>query len=147
MNVKEYWNKFCHEKSLPKDTPYEAWSFGNTREMADELAELVKRGIKTATTSAFELYGPDDHVPQVGEYNVILDGSENPVCVTQTKVIYILPYYLVTPEHAWHEGEGDRSIQYWTRVHDEFFEWAYKKHGKKFYPQAPMLCEVFEKVY
>lgn len=42
--------------------------------MANELARLVIIGQKTATTSAIELYEPDEHVPQVGDYNVILDG-------------------------------------------------------------------------
>ena len=58
-----------------------------------------------------------------------------------------MPYYLITPEHAWHEGEGDRSYQYWREVHDSFFSEAYKSVGKNFYEQAPMLCEVFEKIY
>ena len=40
--VKEYWKKFCEEKNIPEDTKYEAWSFGNTKEMADELGDLVK---------------------------------------------------------------------------------------------------------
>ena len=72
--VKEYWKKFCEEKNIPEDTKYEAWSFGNTKEMADELAELVNCKIKTATTSAYELYEAGKHIPQVGEYNIILNG-------------------------------------------------------------------------
>ncbi|MGP1530531.1 MAG: ASCH domain-containing protein [Treponema sp.] len=145
--IKEFWIKFCNEKKLPKDTKYEAWSFGNTKEMADELAKLVNCNIKTATTSAFELYEIGEDIPQAEEYNIILDGSEEPVCITQTKVVYIMPYNLITPEHAWHEGEGDRSYQYWREVHDSFFCEEYKSVGKNFYEQAPMLCEVFEKVY
>lgn len=42
--------------------------------MADELAELVNCKIKTATTSAYELYEAGEHIPQVGEYNIILNG-------------------------------------------------------------------------
>ncbi|QOW60178.1 ASCH domain-containing protein [Treponema pedis] len=145
--VKEFWNKFCDEKKLSKDVKYEAWGFGNTKEMADELAELVNSNVKTATTSAYELYESGEHVPQVGEYNIILDGSGYPVCITQTKVVYIMPYYLITPEHAWHEGEGDRSYEYWRKVHDDFFYHEYKSMGKKFYEQAPMVCEVFEKIF
>ncbi|WP_029409732.1 ASCH domain-containing protein [Treponema pedis] len=145
--VKEFWNKFCDEKKLSKDVKYEAWGFGNTKEMADALAELVNSNVKTATTSAYELYESGEHVPQVGEYNIILDGSGDPVCITQTKVVYIMPYYLITPEHAWHEGEGDRSYEYWRKVHDDFFYHEYKSMGKKFYEQAPMVCEVFEKIF
>ncbi|AGT44893.1 ASCH domain-containing protein [Treponema pedis] len=145
--VKEFWNKFCDEKKLSKDVKYEAWWFGNTKEMADELAKLVNSNVKTATTSAYELYESGEHVPQVGEYNIILDGSGDPVCITQTKVVYIMPYYLITPKHAWHEGEGDRSYEYWRKVHDDFFYHEYKSIGKKFYEQAPMVCEVFEKIF
>ncbi|MDO5695924.1 MAG: ASCH domain-containing protein [Eubacteriales bacterium] len=145
--VEEYWEKFCHEKSIEKETPHEAWGFGNTKEMADELASLVYTRIKTATTSAYELYGPDEHIPQVGDYNIILDGSGNPVCITQTKAVQIIPYNQITPEHVWHEGEGDRSYQYWRKIHDDFFEREYKECGQAFYEEAPMICEVFEKVY
>ncbi len=145
--VKDFWIKFCNEKKLLTDIKYQAWSFGNTKEMADELAELVNCNIKTATTSAFELYEACDDIPQVGDYNIILNSSKEPVCITQTKVVYIMPYNLITPEHAWHEGEGDRSYKYWREVHDRFFVEEYKAVGKKFYEQAPMLCEVFEKIY
>ena len=82
--VKAFWIKFCNEKKLSEDIKYEDWSFGNTKEMADELAELVNCKIKTATTSAYELYEAGEHIPQVGEYNIILNGSGEPVCITQT---------------------------------------------------------------
>lgn len=58
----------------------------------------------------------------------------------------IIPYDLISKEHAYHEGEGDRSYEYWRRAHDDFFDWEYREAGKAFYPQAPMVCEVFEKV-
>lgn len=145
--IREYWKKFCLEKNISKDTYYEAWGFGKTKQMADELSALVNDGIKTATTSAYELYETGENIPQAGEYNIILNGSDEPVCITQTKVVYIMPYNLISPEHAWHEGEGDRSYQCWRKVHDDFFREEYEEKGKAFYEQAPMLCEVFEKVY
>lgn len=49
---------------------------------ADELAKPVKDGIKPATTSAYELYELDEDIPQAGEYNIILDSSTQPVCIT-----------------------------------------------------------------
>ena len=86
--VKEFWIKFCNEKNLSKDTKYEAWSFGNTKEMADELAELVNCKIKTATTSAYELYEAGEHIPHVGEYNIILNGSGEPVYYSNKGGVY-----------------------------------------------------------
>jgi len=145
--IKEYWKSFCKEKNIPLDTKYEAWSFGNTKEMADELVDLVNKGIKTATTGAYDLYEEDEEIPKVGEYNIILNGSDEPICITVTRGVYILEYNVISSNHAFLEGEGDRSYEYWKRVHDEFFKEEFKNVGKEFYEQAPMVCEVFEKVY
>ena len=125
--VKKYWERFCNEKNIPMDAKYEAWSFGNTKEMADELADLVNKGIKTATTSAYELYENDEEIPKVGEYNIILDGSGDPICITITREVYILKYNLISPNHAFLEGEGDRSYEYWKKVHDEYFTKEFKE--------------------
>ena len=121
--IKKYWEQFCNEKNISKDTKYEAWSFGNTKEMADELADLVNRGIKTATTGAYELYEEDEDIPKVGEYNIILDGSGEPKCITITRVVEILAYNLISSNHAWLEGEGDRSYEYWKKVSRWIFYW------------------------
>lgn len=145
--IKDYWGNFCKEKNISMDAKYEAWSFGNTKGMADELADLVNKGIKTATTSAYELYENDEEIPKVGEYNIILNGSGEPKCITITKEVYILAYNLIKSDYAFLEGEGDRSYEYWKKVHDEYFKEEFEKLGKEFYEQAPMVCEVFEKVY
>ncbi|MBP2056926.1 uncharacterized protein YhfF [Lactobacillus colini] len=144
--IEEYWRTFCKKHGIDVHTPYSAWSFGSNDEEADQLADLVNRKIKTATTSAYELYDKDESVAQVGEYNIILNSSDTPVCVIQTKVVEIIPYNLISAEHAYHEGEGDRSYSYWRKVHDEFFTAAYQQEEKQFYPQAPMVCELFEKI-
>lgn len=143
--IDQYWQKFCQQHNLDKNTPVDAWSFGMTNAQADELADLVNRKIKTATTSAYEL-DEDNTLPQVGDYSIILDSQGKPVCVIQEKCVEIVPYNLISQEHAYHEGEGDRSYQYWRKVHDDFFTKEYRENGKSFYPQAPMMCEVFEKI-
>lgn len=33
------------------------------------------------------------------------------------------------------------------KFHDEYFTEEFKECNKEFYEQAPMVCEVFEKVY
>ena len=142
--VKQFWQDFCLKHNLATDTKVDAWAFGSNKKDADELAELVRRGIKTATTS--EYVPGDEDMPKNGDWNIILDGQGKPVCVVQDKVVEIVPYNQISAEHAYHEGEGDRSYQYWRKVHDQFFEEEFKANGQKFYPQAPMVCEIFEKV-
>lgn len=63
--IQEFWYQFCSKHNLDKDTAVEAWAFGATEEEADELATLVQQGIKTATTSAYELYTQDEKLPEV----------------------------------------------------------------------------------
>lgn len=146
--IEEYWKKFCKDKQVPERTKYSAWSFGDTKEMGDELARLVKDGIKTATTSAYDLYLiHGDSLPQIGEYNIILDGSGLPVCITKTISVEKLPYHDISPDYAWLEGEGDRSYAYWKKAHDDFFKSEFKKLGKEFDEEATMICEIFERVY
>ncbi len=65
--VREYWEDFCAEHGIEKDVPVEAWAFGIGGKQADYLAELVNRGKKTATTSAYEPYGLDgEEIPRPG---------------------------------------------------------------------------------
>jgi uncharacterized protein YhfF len=97
---------------------YEAWAFG---EAPDKLASLVKDGIKTATCSAYDLYEAEgESLPAVGAYSVILDSHDEAVCIIRTKKVYVVEFDQVTEEHAWREGEGDRSLEYWRKVHEDF---------------------------
>lgn len=138
--ITEFWRIFCQKHNWAEDTPYDAWSFGTDE---DNLADKVNCGIKTATTSAYEFYG-EEPLPKVGELSVILDGAGEPVCVVREKVVEIVPYNQISAEHAYHEGEG--TFEEWRQIHDEFFKQEYESKNRTFYPQAPMVCEVFEKV-
>ncbi|MBF8970440.1 MULTISPECIES: ASCH domain-containing protein [unclassified Streptococcus] len=144
--ISDYWAAFCSKKKLPPQTKFQAWSFGDSPKLADELADLVKIGKKTATTSALDLYGKDDPLPQIGEYNVILDGSQEPVCITQTKEVLLIPYKEITPDQARMEGEGDLSYAYWRKVHDAFFKPYFQEAGIEFRDDAMMVFEIFERI-
>lgn len=66
MNAENMWEAFAKENNLTEQT-YEAWAFGA---QADELAELVRRGEKTATAYAYPLYElGGDPLPKEGEYS------------------------------------------------------------------------------
>lgn len=140
QEVKEFWRNFCQKHNWDESTKYDAWSFGTDK---NGLADKVNRGVKTATTSAYEFY-EDKPLPQVGELSVILDEAGKPVCVVREKVVEIVPYNQISAEHAYHEGDG--TYKNWRQIHDDFFKKEYESKKRAFYPQAPMVCEVFEKV-
>ena len=124
---------------------YEAWAFGDD---PDALAELVRTGIKTATASAYPLYELEgEELPKVGEYSVILDTRDEAVCIIRTSRVYVTPYRDITPEQAYREGEGDRSLDYWRKVHETFFRREMEDAGLTFTEEMGVVCEEFEVVY
>ena len=144
MTGKELWERFREENNLT-DCEYEAWAFGAD---ADLLAELVVSGAKTATASAYPLYELEkEPLPQADEYSVILDSEENAVCVIQTTKVAVVPFNEVTAEHAFKEGEGDRSLDYWKKVHESFFAECLREAGLNFTPDMKVVCEEFVVVY
>ena len=150
MNAKELWAEFCQKKNVDVDTPYEAWGFGNDEKTADELADLVVRGIKTGTASSYDDYVAEDaldEIPQVGDYSVILNGAEEAVCVIRTTEVEILPFREVPESHAYAEGEGDRSLAYWREVHRKFFTECAEESGIPFTEGSKVICERFTLEY
>ncbi len=136
MTAEEMWK----ESGLTGE--YEAWSFGDD---ADELARLVKEGIKTATCSALCFYEMEGEVlPKVGEYSVILDSKDQAVCIIRTTKVYTTGFNQVSKEHAWKEGEGDRSLEYWRNTHRRFFIEELCKDGLDFNEDMELVCEEFE---
>lgn len=144
MTEKELWEAFIAENGL-EDCGYESWAFGVE---ADLLANLVLVGEKTATASAYPLYELENEpLPAAGEYSVILDSSGNAVCIIQTTKVTLVPFHAVTAQHAFKEGEGDRSLDFWRRSHEKFFtEWLHKS-GLEFTPEMKVVCEEFVVVY
>jgi uncharacterized protein YhfF/ribosomal protein S18 acetylase RimI-like enzyme len=127
---------------------YSAWHFCDNPTDADHLAELVKSGIKRATTSLYHWYQHGgEPLPKEGEYSLILNGLGEAQCLIQTQSVEIRPFEQVTAEFAATEGEGDGSLEYWRRAHISFFERELKGTGIHFDPAMPVVCEIFKRVY
>ncbi|WP_034868529.1 ASCH domain-containing protein [Enterococcus casseliflavus] len=148
--IQVFWQRFL--KANPRNqsplTYEDAWSFGDTPQMADELAALVLAGKKTATTSAAALYEIEQEaLPQSGTYSVLLNGSDVPKAALYLELVSIMPFDEVTADFAFLEGEGDRTLAYWRRVHEAFFRRAYASAGLSFHDQMLCVCEKFCVVY
>lgn len=120
-----------------------ASSWGGTREVADEIAHLIVEGTKTATASAlwgWEAAGED--LPRRGDLEIVLDGSGHPRALVMTTAVAVVPFDEVDAEHAFAEGEGDRSLAHWRRVHEAFFT-EHADHGRGFASDMPVVCQTF----
>lgn len=144
MTDKELWQAYIQDHKI-ETNEYEAWAFGGN---PNKLAQLVFNGEKVATASAYPLYELENEpLPQVGAYSVILDEEGEAVCMIQTTKVYVLPFNEVSEAHAYKEGEGDKSLAYWRKVHNEFFTDCLSEVGLVFDEQMQVVCEEFKLVY
>ena len=136
----EYWEQFWEGKERPALVT--AWKFG---EAADELAQAVIDGRKTATCSAHVLYELENEpIPVNGEYSIILNSLEEPVAIIKTVEASIIPMNEVTEEFALAEGDG--SYRNWKEIHERFFKQELGKVGIEFTEDMLLVCERFELV-
>jgi uncharacterized protein YhfF len=113
------------------------FAFGDSPGLADELLELVIKGVKTATCSTED--EPNTSVP--GERWVVLDGGGEPRCVIETIEITYRRFNEIDAAFAYDEGEGDRSLAYWQGAHRAYF-------GRlgRFSEDMMLMCERFRLV-
>ena len=146
MNAEQMWQAFTAAHPETADAAYEAWCYGS--DAADELARLTAAGIKTATASAYPLYDLEgEELPKAGEYNVILRTDGTALRITKTTKVSLVPYREVSAEHAFREGEGDRSLSYWRQVHEAFFAEELASAGLTFTEEMMVVCEEFKVVF
>ena len=130
------------------DSSYSSWQFGDTKLDANELVQLVIKGVKRATASLYEVYSYEGiPLPEPGDYSVVTDGEGVARCIIQTQTVEIIPYRDVSEEFAAQEGEGDRSLGYWKRVQWAFFSREMEAMGKKPSQEMLVVCETFSLVY
>lgn len=78
----------------------DALQMGDSQELASELADLIKKGIKTASCGSFASYQQEESAPRIGSYNIILDGQNVPVCVIRLVSMRLVRFCDVTEAFA-----------------------------------------------
>lgn len=145
--ITDYWDHFQKEKGI---TSYfvSAWSFGDNPELADELLGLVLAGKKTGTaTLVIELEKEEEKMPEVGDYNIILDGKGKPAAIIRTTSVEIKPFNEVEEAYAYSEGEDNRTLDSWKREHWKYWTRKGQKLGFVMKEDLLVICENFELVY
>ena len=85
------------------------WSFGDSAELADELAALVIAGKKRGTCGSLASYQQEQPPVTPGAYHIVLDGQGKAVCVIRTLMLRLIRF-------------SDLSLAYWQSAHQAFFE-------------------------
>lgn len=148
-HVLPMWSAFCLEEGgISDERFYEAFGFGDSPAMADELGKLVLAGIKRATAGSVWSYESSGKgVPKPGDLSVVTDAHDQPLCIIETVQVDILPFSAVSAEFAATEGEGDGSLDYWRTAHLDYFRRECEGSGRAFDPDMLLACERFRVVY
>ena len=58
-----------------------------------------------------------------------------------------LAFKEISEEHAFYEGEGNRTLEYWREVHKRFFSGELSAVNIPFSEDLLVVCEEFRRVY
>ena len=100
---------------------------------------LVKTGEKTATSYLYE----DD---LQNNLSVLTNWKEDEKLLLKTTKVEIKRFCEVSAEFAFNEGENDKSLTSWRKIHKRFFKKRCKTKKIKFDENALIVCEEFEVV-
>jgi len=124
--------------------PVDVFAFGDHRALADELAELVRRGVKRGTTASVEAMRQEHAAsPEPGDLSIVLRGDGTPVCVIESVETFRTTFDRVDEAFAAEEGEGDGSLAYWRQEHEAVFGREAAALGYAFTPDLEVECERF----
>ncbi|MEN9868182.1 MAG: hypothetical protein RL748_3772, partial [Pseudomonadota bacterium] len=147
--MRDFWNAFAAATNVADEKRfYEAFVFGDSEALANDLAALVIAGVKRATAGAVWSYAAEGkRLPVPGDLSIVTDWSGKPLCVIETTSVDLLPFNQVSAEFAATEGEGDGSLAYWQESHRAFFTRECKAAGREFDETLSISCERFRVVY
>jgi len=148
-NVQSIWREYLDiVHDVEESRFYEAFSFGDSPAMADELGQLVLAGVKRATAGSVWSYeDAGKPIPKKGDLSVVTDSSGKPLCVIETIQVDMVPFDRVTSEFASVEGEGDGSLTYWRDAHRAYFTRECDSSMRVFSDSMLLACEQFKVVY
>ncbi len=129
-----------------KEIP-DSFYFCDTKKDADECATLVIQGIKQATASSLWWYEKNQEaLPKIGDQYVVTDWEGNAKAIIEVTIIEQTPYHQISPEFAAIEGEGDKSLAYWKKVHKAYYQREMEPHDESFHEEMIIVCEHFKTI-
>lgn len=148
-HLSDFWNTFATSMGgVDAARFYEPCIFGDSEDLANELADLVLRGIKRATAgSVWSSEAEGKRLPARGDLSIVTNWSGEPLCIIETETVEVIPFSEVSSEFAAIEGEGDGSLSYWQEAHRQYFTRECARAGRQFAESMLVACERFKVIY
>ncbi len=144
--VEQYWRRYlatlAGSSSVPKS--YEAWHFGDAERLANELADLVRSGQKTATSFlAWRLETEGWKMPEAGDIVVITKWDGTPSCIIEITEAKLVPFNKVDGSFARDYGEGDRTLEWWHKAMWDYYSQECQSVGREVSREMLLVCQRF----
>ncbi|ASV30018.1 ASCH domain-containing protein [Maribacter cobaltidurans] len=115
---------------------------------ANNCAELVKNGIKKATTdSLLGLQYRNEPLPKIGDFKVVTNWKGEAQCIIQLTSVKLKPYFSIDASYAQLEGEGDKSLEYWKKTHWDYYTRELEPFGRVPRESMILVCQEFERIF
>jgi uncharacterized protein YhfF len=147
----EFWRRYL--ETLPLGHPHhharpDAFAFGDSPELADELAALVLGGRKRATASLpVEFTAEGLPLPAAGDVSIVTWSDGTPAAVIERVEVRHVPFLEVDAAFAADEGEGDGTLAWWRRAHQRYFARVSARLGSAFDEASTVVCQRFRLVW
>jgi uncharacterized protein YhfF len=133
---------------IPLPNPLYFLMFGDEPALVRELAELVARGPKRATTSLPEVWtGLGEALPCVGDVYLVHDWEGAPLALVQNTRVELMALRDVDADYARDEGEGDGSLAYWRESHWAYFSREAPRLGVPLSWDTLVVCQRFRRLF
>tara|TARA_B110000046_G_scaffold121613_1_gene128232 strand:- start:8582 stop:9292 length:711 start_codon:yes stop_codon:yes gene_type:complete len=148
-SVVELWEAFIEINPNYRDKELSEWfNFCDNEKDAKECAQLTRDGIKKATSTSlwwFEKNNAD--LPEVGNIYVVTDWYKIAKAIVEVVKVEQTPFNQITDKYAAIEGEGDKSLEYWKKVHWDYYRLEMEEFGEKATEDMMIVCEQFKTIF
>ncbi|MBI5595310.1 MAG: ASCH domain-containing protein [Elusimicrobia bacterium] len=148
--ARAFWNAYLSRlpPSRRPKKPFVEASYAGNRHCTDHLIALYLEGKKTAGSSLVrDFISNGDPLPNAGNYWIVLDSAGRPRILARTVRTERHPFKDVPKSVALAEGEGDRSLRHWRRVHRKAYAPFLKRWGIADIDEAEVITEHFKLVH
>lgn len=147
--VKALWHAFIAQHPAHADTPMPPhFYFCDNEADANTCADLVVKKIKQATAPSMWWYDHNKQsLPKIGDLFIVTDWQGTAKAIIELTKLEVVPFNKVTAAFAFAEGEGDKSLAYWRKLHKAYYAREMKAVDAAFDKNILVSCEYFKTVF
>ena len=147
--MKALWNAFIAQHPAHKNSPIPPYFYFCDNEAdANTCANLVVKKIKQATAPSMWWYRHNKQsLPKIGDLFIVTDWHGEAKAIIEITALEQVRFKDVGEAFAYAEGEGDKSLAYWKRVHKTYYTQEMESAGARFAENMLVSCEYFKTVF